>query len=274
MRIGPSARATLAGIIVVAGVAGAAAETVMIEAARDATLIEDGGGAWSNGSGPQLFAGTISAGTVRRTLIAFDVGSAVPAGAEILAVRLSLEMTQTSGGPTQVSLHRIVAAWGEGASSASGGTGAPSEEGDATWIHTFYDTGFWAEPGGDIVASSASTPVDQAGRYAFGPTSGLIEDVRAWLADPESNHGWMLRGDESEPTTVKRFASRENPDPAARPVLIVEFVVPRGDEDRDEDEEDDAGGGTKRARPPHGQSLPDPTISSSRRSTWNELPLS
>ena len=33
------------------------AETVLVEAGRDATLIEDPDGAWANGSGPFLFAG-------------------------------------------------------------------------------------------------------------------------------------------------------------------------------------------------------------------------
>jgi hypothetical protein len=38
---------------------------------------------------------------------------------------------------------------GEGASNAGdpGGMGAPAVVNDATWVHTFYNTGFWIAPG-------------------------------------------------------------------------------------------------------------------------------
>ncbi|MHC4093483.1 MAG: hypothetical protein ACYSVY_24955, partial [Planctomycetota bacterium] len=55
------------------------------------------------------------------------------------------------------SLHRVLADWGEGESSGSGGTGAPTEPGDATWIHRFYPDVFWASPGGDFEAAVSSS---------------------------------------------------------------------------------------------------------------------
>ena len=55
------------------------AETVRIEAGRDATLIEHPDGARANGSGPFFFVGRTSQGqnSVRRTLIWFDVAAAL-----------------------------------------------------------------------------------------------------------------------------------------------------------------------------------------------------
>jgi hypothetical protein len=50
--------------------------------------------------------------------------------------------------------------------------------------------------------------------------------VQAWLADPTSNHGWLLRGDETAGGSSKRFESRESPDPSLQPVLVVEFGRP------------------------------------------------
>jgi hypothetical protein len=147
----------------------------------------------------------------------------------VKAARLTLHMSQSNAGPVAVSLHRAFASWGEGASSASGGSGAPAAPGDATWIHTFYDHSFWASPGGDFLdAPSAGQLVGAEGSYTWGSTPELVADVQSWLDDPASNHGWILAGDESAPSTVKRFESRESADDSLRPVLEVEFGRPGG----------------------------------------------
>jgi hypothetical protein len=51
----------------------------------------------------------------------------------------------------------------------------------------------------------------------------MVADVQSWLEDPAGNHGWILIGDESAATTVKRFDSREHPDPGVQPLLTIEF---------------------------------------------------
>jgi hypothetical protein len=205
------------------------AEVATLRPLKDNTLIENGTGAVSNGSGPHLFAGRTSAATnsIRRAVMAFDVASVVPPGSEITGATLSLHMSQTSAGPAEVRLHRLLADWGEGASSASGGGGAPAATEDATWIHTFFPDRLWGSPGGDLdPVSRAAVAVDQAGEYTWGPTPEMAADARAWLDDPSGNHGWILIGDEASPTTVKRFDSRENSDEASQPILTIEFVPP------------------------------------------------
>src|SRR5262245_45129423 len=216
-------------LLLAAAVGMAHADTALLLPSKDATLIEHPSGAFANGSGPALFAGRINSsfGSIRRGLIAFDIAAALPPGSVVTGATLRLSLTSTSAGPVPVRLHRLLADWGEGASAASGGGGAPSVPGDATWIHRFYDVELWATPGGDFdPAARAEAIVDQPGPYAWGPTVAMVADVPDWLDHPEANRGWLLAGDEGLPQTVKRFESRESDQESLRPILEVEFVPP------------------------------------------------
>ncbi len=204
----------------------AAAETVFIEASRDATLVEDPSGSLANGSGPALFVGRTNAreNSVRRALVYFDIAEAVPRDARVEGVWLTLSMTPSNPAPRRIRLHRLLSAWGEGPSSASGGGGDASAPGDATWIHTFYDEAFWVKPGGHFVArASASLEVGTFDSYTWQSSPKMVADVRMWLARPHRNFGWILIGDETTPQNAKSFASREQPDVSLRPLLEVHY---------------------------------------------------
>jgi hypothetical protein len=228
------AGAAALGLVLAVLSSSAAAQTAAVPAARDATLIESATGALANGSGEYFFAGRTSqaSGSLRRGALAFDVAAHVPPGVTVRAVRLHLHVSQThvsEGGDVQLTLHRALAAWGEGASHALGGSGAPAAPGDATWLHRFHDQSLWSVPGGDFAAApSASALVGGEGWYTWESTPALAADVQSWLDDPASNHGWILLGDESAPSTVERFDSRENADATLRPLLEVEFGRPAG----------------------------------------------
>ena len=61
----------------------------------------------------------------------------------------------------------------------------------------------------------------------FVPTNGdctdqMVADVKMWLDNPSSNHGWLLMGQDNS-TVVKRFDTRENANEANRPTLILTF---------------------------------------------------
>jgi hypothetical protein len=207
----------------------ATAETVLIEAARDTTLIEDPDGALANGSGPAFFVGrnNQAQNSVRRGLVYFDVAAAVPGNARVENVQLTLYMSPSNAASRRIGLHRLLAAWGEGASYASGGGGDLAAPGDATWIHTFYDDAFWVRPGGHFVArASASRDVAASGFYTWESTRKMVADVRQWLAAPQRNCGWILIGDETTRQNAKSFASREEPDPSLRPLLEVSYRLP------------------------------------------------
>ena len=202
-------------------------DQVQLAADRDNTLYESDTGALSNGAGTYLFTGRTVTRGVRRALLRFDVAGAVPADSLITGATLWLNMSMTQAGPEDVNLHAVLADWGEGTSVAAGeeGGGAASAAGDATWLHTSFDTDLWTTPGGDFAATpSATTTVDDVGTYSWGGTSGTASDVQRWLDDPTTNHGWVLVGNETIPLTAKRFGARENPDPAAVPALCVSFI--------------------------------------------------
>lgn len=214
----------------------AAAETVTIEASRDATLIEDPDGALANGAGPVLFAGRTSQqdNGIRRALARFDVAAALPRHAIIEEVSLTLYMTPSHPDPSAIRLYRVVADWGEGPSSSSGGGGAAAGPGDVTWLHTFWDTEFWVQSGGWFLGrASSELLVFGDGFYTWTSTNHLVQDVRLWNAAPWWNFGWILIGDETTRQTVKSFASREHPDPALRPALRITYRLPGVFSDRE-----------------------------------------
>jgi hypothetical protein len=203
------------------------AEAISIGSARDNTLFEDPLGETSNGAGQYFFIGRTMFDMVRRGLIEFDVAGAIPAGSTINSVALTLHMSRTATAGELASLHEASAEWGESTSDAFGeeGTGTFAEPGDATWLHTFYSTTFWSQPGGDFDPfPSAEELIIGIGFYTFDSTPDLVDDVQGWLDDPASNHGWMLRGNEDSILTAKRFDTREHPDPSMRPVLTIEYT--------------------------------------------------
>lgn len=218
---------------------GADALTITLFPSKDNTLYEDATGQLSNGAGDHLFAGRtgIVTNAVRRGLIAFDLSGLRP-DAVITGVELTMHLSRSNDLAGQsVALHRLLADWGEGASDAGlvftgeEGFGAPAAAGDATWLHRFFDPAnpalnLWNSPGGDF-ASTASASV-LAGAVPLGgiditwaSTAGLVADVQGWVADPASNFGWLLLGNESQNTTTKRFDTRES---AFVPRLEITFV--------------------------------------------------
>jgi len=208
----------------------AAADTVAIAPLKDNTLYEDPAGALSNGRGQHFFSGANGAGLRRRGIIAFDIAANVPAGSTINSASLTLHMSRTIAGSIVISLHRCLAHWGEGNSIAPGneGMGATATPNDATWLHTFYDTSFWSNSGGDLnSAPSSALLVADVNFYTWPSTTQVVADVQSWLDSPQMNTGWILVAEsESTSRTAKRFDTRENTNPDFRPVLQVEFTPP------------------------------------------------
>jgi len=203
----------------------------------------------SNGAGTGLFCGQTGPNggpTVHRCVVAFDVAGAIPAGSTVTDVTLTLTLIAWSPNnpATQThTLHRLLADWGEGTSMSDSGMGAPAMPGDATWLHTFYPTDFWAAAGGDFqpTASASATVVPQSIAHTWGSTVRMIDDVQCWLDDPACNNGWLLMGNETDLFTAKRFASREWFDPAQRPRLTIEFTPPAASCPADVDGDGDVG---------------------------------
>ena len=205
--------------------------SVDIAASKDNTLYEDFAGTLSNGSGSYTFTGRVDLagnGNLRRALIHFEVDAFVPVEATVTQVTLTLRMTRTVAGPTDVNIHRVFRDWGEGISNAPGqeGAGTAAATGDATWVYTFFFSDTWNNPGGDFEASSSAVQVVAGIGYYDWTGSGLIADVELWRQNPDTNFGWLLIGKEDTLRTAKRFDSRENGTPANRPVLTVGYSLP------------------------------------------------
>jgi len=221
-----AARAVLVGLAALLLAAAARADSTVLVAAHDATLIEAADGAVANGAGPVFFAGRTgqSSDSRRRALVSFDVAASLPGGAQVTSAELVLVLTPSNATLADVTLHKVLAAWSEGPATHAGGSGAPAQPGDVTWLHTAYDSDFWAAPGGDFApVPSGVAAVGAAGSFVWAATPQLVADVQGWLDAPASNHGWILVGDEAAPSTSKRFVSRENPAEAARPRLVIEY---------------------------------------------------
>ncbi len=236
------ARLTLIGVASVA-IAGpqavfAGTTTINLPAAADAAMFEPRSGdpANADGLGPRLFIGRTGGNggnTLRRSLLRFDVAGAIPLGATIDMVELTVTV---SGVPITVAgftslLHRVTTPWNEGPSvgNTNGGEGQPSQAGDTTWLHNNFDTEFWSTPGGDYAASSsASVLMVGFGDYTFSSgvrgAESMVTDVQGWLDDPANNFGWIIRGGEgSSGPSAKRLSSREAS--SDQPVLTVTYTL-------------------------------------------------
>lgn len=219
---------------------------VVIPSAKDNTLYESANGSLSNGAGIYFFAGRTSQtqNSIRRGLIAFDITGNIPANAVIESVVLKLHLSNTNiaGGTQSVTLRKVLKDWGEGTSRAASGEGggAAATTGDATWMHCFFNSISWTNPGGDFaIGGSGSRDVGNIGFYTWGSTTQMVADVQEWLDHPEENFGWVLIGNETAQTTAKRFDSKENLVAANRPELTVTYTVSTSVSDRDSNKPDD-----------------------------------
>lgn len=202
------------------------AVTSTFTAVNDVTLIEDfpGAPARANGAASAMYVGQTQRDGYRRGLIRFDIAS-IPAGATIQSATLSLHLVRTRPDEGDLTLHKALNSWGEGASSGFGGGGVDAAPNDATWTYRFFGTALtWATLGGDFVASPSASkdiaPVE--GSTHLISSAGMAADVLAWVNTPASNHGWLLK----DLSSAKAYASHENSNPAFRPTLTIVWTEP------------------------------------------------
>lgn len=209
--------------------------TVNLVSNHDNTLYQNQDFEVSNGAGGVMFSGRPNNGLIYRALFSFDLSS-IPAGATITAVSLRLHCSRENDATAQLhTMHRVLASWGEGTSVATiggGGAGAQATLGDCSWNYRFYDPNIpsnsipWATPGGDFSPTiSSSLSVNNIGNYTF-TGAGLITDVQFWLNNPAQNFGWVLRSNEADDNTSRRWDTRENSNASFRPLLTVTYVIP------------------------------------------------
>ncbi len=226
-------RVKVTGILLVFSmISAASADVMMFIPSQDASLYEDPGGQFANGSGQYLFMGRtwdqngIDA-LLRRSLVQFDL-SAIPADSLINSVTLDFEINQVALN-SQIGtalIHRVTAAWTEGPSNPIGpeGQGTTTQAGDSSWIHRSFPNQLWTTPGGDFnPVSSGSAPFSTGPQtMTFVSTAGMVNDVQSWTTNPATNFGWVLIGDEVNIRNARRMDSRENMN--TQPTLTVDFT--------------------------------------------------
>jgi autotransporter-associated beta strand protein len=175
--------------------------------------------------------------SIRRGLVEFNPSAAVPAGATITGVTLTVE--ELSGGTWSetISLSRMLRDWGQGTSFSLLGGGTAATTGDATWYYPFYGSpGTWAAPGGKAgvdysALTSAATLISggsagQSFSWSSSANPALVSDVQRWLDNPASNYGWIMLGDESTGHTAKVFAGSNETSPNSPPQLTAQYIAP------------------------------------------------
>jgi len=191
------------------------AATATITPSQDNTLAEELPDN-SSGACDSIFSGNIDDQAVpgaRRALIQFDIAGQIPPGSTITSVTLSMAVTRGSNHvDSTFYLHPVTVPWVEGVEGCGvrgGGQGEPST-GGATW--TTMNSSYNATSSGETLVNNTA-PV-------WGSTAVMVADVQDWLDNPGNSNGWMVIGDEANPTTTRRFDSREGANP---PSLFVTF---------------------------------------------------
>jgi hypothetical protein len=204
-----SAAVLLIGFIAVAH---SSAATLTLPASEDTFISE---GAPPPGA---LVIGTQSATAgfaKNRALIRFDL-SGIPSGAVISSASLQLTAERSpTASPTQFDIHRLLLPWSEAGS---------------TWPLRLAPDQTWGVPGGeegvDYASSvSSSVIVTGLGAYTFASSTGTVADVTAWITNPGTNFGWLVKQSAEEVTspTARRFGARESA--AGRPQLTIEYTA-------------------------------------------------
>lgn len=212
-------------------ISSARADVLFLVADRDASLIQSASTSQrSNGTGDGLYTGRINRSTnsIRRAAVHFDLAGSLPAGAVITNAALFMFQEQAAPGsaPGPVTLHSLTANWSEGPTFSAGGQGDTAVDGDLTWFCATFPATPWANPGGDFDPTPlASVVADTNPGQFIWSSPAMNAQAQAWLDNPASNFGWMLRGDESALGTAREWMSREAVAESERPTLFIEYTV-------------------------------------------------
>lgn len=187
------------------------------------------GNATSDNSGGNVtnFAGNTGANGIRRLLIRFDL-STIPTNATVQTATLQMSIVKSAPTAPVVShsIHKVTNSWVEGTGTGTGG-GGMIVIGAASWAYRETATLAWTNPGCDFVGTeSAVTSVGTGVQTVAWSGAGVVTDVQGWIANPSTNFGWVIRGQEGTAQSARVYASAEEPTASLQPVLTVNYTVP------------------------------------------------
>lgn len=209
--------------------AAAQIQLAVLPCAADAAIYAESGSV-ANGSGENLFVGANSQGQARRSLVRFDLASALPPGSVVVGAYLRVTVNQGNPGSEPLVARRVLANWAEGPTNPTGseGQGAAASGADVTWtLREFAANTAWTTAGGDFAgADSFAGPLAASGSSGFDATATGLADIQAWVDQPSQNFGWILIGNEAASSSAKRLDSRTAVNANARPELQVTYFAP------------------------------------------------
>ena len=162
------------------------------------------------GTGTILSGNRRSIGIVDRGLLRFDF-SEIPTNATITSATLQLRIVQVPIDAvfSPFELHRALKPWAA----------------DATWLNATASLP-WSSPGAETDYAGPAVlgqHLPASGAYIFASTNQLVADITGWIADPASNHGWLLKSaNEGTQGTAIHFGSSES---AVPPALEISYSL-------------------------------------------------
>ena len=150
-------------------------------------------------------AGTIRLrpGGVQRSLIRFDLANLLPDNIRITAADLYL-YDNADGPDMTVELHPLSRDWNESESTYNqAASGQP-----------------WAQPGGDFDPAPIASMTLRGSTPRYVSTS-ILESVRTWVANPDSNHGLLLNVTQASYNSDRTIQSSDQWNQEQRPKLKI-----------------------------------------------------
>jgi hypothetical protein len=191
-----------------------ASTTVILQVGADGYVASSDARISSMAPSVNYGAANLRVGNARRlaSLVRFDLGSRVPAGATIKSATLSVFGYYRDGSTAvDTGAYAVYRLW---------------EEHEATWISARALVP-WDQPGCEsAVTDRAATVSDHTMMGLPGWYSFLVtDDVQRWLDAPANNNGWLLRAI-SDQATVVYFYSAEHNQANLRPKLQITYTLP------------------------------------------------
>jgi len=121
-------------------------------------------------------------------------------------------------------LHKVLADWGEAGSNGRD-LAAPRSRATRHDVCLLCDHAL-AAGGNFSPAISGQQSIGLSGSsYTWASTTQMVADVQAWLDNPSTAYGWLLKGNESSRSSHV-FASREATNATQRPTLTIDYTPP------------------------------------------------
>jgi RHS repeat-associated protein len=148
----------------------------------------------------------LNQGFLRRTIMAFDLGS-IPTTAQVSGADLDLDMTVLTGAaPMSISAHRMTGGWATTATWNSNGA-VP-----------------WTGGNADLSVELARTDIGSStGHYHWTITAPTVQ---GWVSKTSGNWGLLLKETDETVAKLVRFDSGFATDPSVRPRLTVTYSDP------------------------------------------------